>query len=71
MADIGKGDWQEAAISGGRHLERMLEMYRELGWEVRLEEVSADDCVECTACYETESEPIYRVYIRPKQGAAE
>jgi len=33
-------DWQEVAIDGETHLKRLVDMYEELGFEVRLEEVS-------------------------------
>ena len=36
-------DWQEVAIDGGTHLKRMVDMYRELGYEVRMEEVKPED----------------------------
>ena len=59
--------WQQAAISGGAHLQRMMEMYEELGFEVRLEEISPEDCGQCTECYQESDEKIYRVYTRHKK----
>ncbi|MFC1963744.1 hypothetical protein ACFLU2_03075 [Chloroflexota bacterium] len=58
--------WKQASISGGMHLQRMLEMYAEVGLEVCIEEVKPGECGECTACYEADDEKIYRVYTRSK-----
>jgi len=63
-----KNGWTEASISGGSHLNRMVEMYQELGFEVYLEELDPRECEGCTACYEAGNETMYRVYTRPKDG---
>jgi hypothetical protein len=56
--------WQLASVSSGEHLKRMLEMYRELGFEVYIEEVTAEQYGECTSCYEDSGEKAYRIYTR-------
>ena len=60
-------DWQEVAIDSETHLKRVIEMYKELGFEVRLEEVKLEEAKQCTKCYEETNEKIYRVYTRLKQ----
>ncbi len=62
--------WNEVGISGGSHLERMVEMYQELGFEVRLEQITPEDR-ECAKCYEETGETPYRVYVRSKEDAGE
>jgi hypothetical protein len=62
--------WSEVGISGGAHLERMVEMYQELGFEVRLEQITPED-QECAKCYEEAGETPYRVYVRSKDDAGE
>lgn len=62
--------WSEVGISGGSHLERMVEMYQELGFEVRLEQITLGD-QECARCYEETGETPYRVYVRSKEDAGE
>jgi hypothetical protein len=62
--------WSEVGISGGSHLERMVEMYQELGFEVRLEQITPGD-QECARCYEETGETPYRVYVRSKEDAGE
>ena len=62
-------DWQEVAVDGETHVKRVVEMYKELGFEVRLEEVKPEEVKQCTKCYEETNERIYRVYTQPKQGA--
>ena len=43
-------DWQEVAIDGETHLKRLVDMYEELGVEVRLEEVKPEEVEQCTQC---------------------
>jgi cation transport ATPase len=57
--------WQIASVSGGDHLKRTLEMYRELGVEVYLEEMKPEECAGCTRCFTDNNEAIYRIYTRP------
>ena len=64
-------DWQEVAIDGETHLKRVVDMYEELGFEVRLEEVKPEEVEHCTQCYAREGEKIYRVYARRKPESQE
>jgi len=59
-------DWQEGAIDGETHLTRVVDMYEELGFEVRLEEVKPEEVEQCTQCLQEKGEKIYRVYARHK-----
>jgi hypothetical protein len=56
--------WNIATVTGGAELNRILEMYRELGVEVYLEEVTPDQCEGCTKCFTESKETIYRIYTR-------
>jgi len=60
-------DWQEVAIDGGMHVKRITDMYEELGFEVRLEEVKPEQAEQCIKCYQERGERIYRVYTRSKE----
>jgi hypothetical protein len=60
-------EWQEVAIDGETHLKRVMDMYEELGFEVRLEEVKPEEVEHCTKCLQESGEKIYRVYARRKQ----
>ena len=64
-------DWQEVAIDGESHMRRMMDMYEELGFEVRLEEIQPEECEQCTKCFQERGEKIYRIYARRKQEAEE
>jgi hypothetical protein len=55
--------WREVAVSAGAHLERMVNMYRELGFEVRLEEVLREE-QRCLQCYDESGEIPYTLYVR-------
>jgi hypothetical protein len=59
-------DWQEVALDGETHLTRIVDMYQELGFEVRLEEVKPEEVEQCTKCLQDKGEKIYRVYARRK-----
>lgn len=58
--------WKLAATTSGAHLRRILEMYRELGIEVYLEEVTPEECAGCTTCYVAGEETITRIYTRAR-----
>jgi hypothetical protein len=60
-------DWQEVAMDGETHVNRVVEVYEELGFEVRLEEVKPEELAQCTKCFEERDEKIYRIYKRRKQ----
>lgn len=63
--------WELATISGGDHLRRVTEMYRETGFEVCVEEVRPEDCIGCTECFKASGGPVFRVYKRrPVEGNA-
>jgi hypothetical protein len=64
-------DWQEVAIDGEKHLRRLVDMYEELGFELRLEEVKPEELEQCTQCLEESAEKIYRVYVRRKSEVQE
>ena len=64
-------DWQEVAVDGEKHLKRLVDMYEELGFELRLEEVKPEDLEQCTQCLEESGEKIYRVYVRRKSEVQE
>jgi hypothetical protein len=62
-----KSGWEEVAIDSGDHLQRMIEMYQELDFEVHLEEVRPEDVDRCAECYKATCEKLYRVYTRRKE----
>ena len=64
-------DWQEVAIDGETHLKRVVDMYEELGFEVRLEEVKPEEVEQCTQCLQERGERIYRVHARRKPEGQE
>ncbi|MGB5925813.1 MAG: hypothetical protein WBH01_06940 [Dehalococcoidia bacterium] len=61
--------WQEVAIDGETHLKRLVDIYEELGFEVRPEEVSSEEIEQCTQCWQEKGERIYRVHARRRQEA--
>ena len=60
--------WKQATLTSGSDLNRILEMYRELGVEVYIEEVKAGQCEGCTQCFTENNETIYRIYTRQLQS---
>ena len=59
--------WREAVVSGGDHLKRVLDEYRELEFECLLEELDTEALEGCTECFKSGGERMYRVYVRRKQ----
>jgi hypothetical protein len=57
--------WREIGVSSGAHLERMVQMYVELGFEVSLKEVEKVD-QQCLECYQNRGEVAYRLYAKTK-----
>jgi hypothetical protein len=58
--------WKLASTTSGEDLRRILDMYHELGLDVYTEEVSPEECGECTICYVAGGEPLYRIYTKAK-----
>jgi hypothetical protein len=56
--------WKMATITAGTNLDRILEMYRELGIQVYLEELKPGQYKGCTKCFTDSKETIYRVYTK-------
>ena len=63
--------WKLASTTSGTHLKRNLEMYEELGFEVYLEEVTPEECGECTICYVGGNETITRIYTKIRKEKSE
>lgn len=63
-AEREEGGWREALVSGGEHLKRVLDEYRELGFECLLEEIGEEDVEGCARCFKLGEESIFRVYVR-------
>jgi hypothetical protein len=64
-------NWKEVAVDGETHLKRVVDMYEELGFEVRLEEAKPEEVEQCTQCLQESGEKIYRIYARRKKEAQE
>ena len=64
-------DWQEVTIDGETHLKRLVDMYEDLGFEIRLEEAKPEEVEQCTQCLQESGEKIYRVHARRQQEAQE
>lgn len=63
--------WEGVAIDGETHVKRIADMYEELGFEVRLEEIKPEEVEQCTKCLQERNEKIYRVCTRRKQEVGE
>ncbi len=63
MKETEKSNWKQVYIGSGAHLDRVVGMYRELGYEVKLEPISAEEVGECGECYPPSEIP-YKLYVR-------
>jgi hypothetical protein len=58
--------WQLATVTGGVHLKRIVNMYKELNIPTYLFQVDPHQCGECIRCFVTCGETAYRVYFKPQ-----
>jgi len=60
--------WVKQTTIGGPRLSEIVELYKSLGYDVRLEPVKLDELdEECRRCYESEIDEVKTVYIRKKK----
>lgn len=59
--------WKRMATYSEPRLSEMVEEYKELGFEVRIEEVDSDS-EECAECIKLEPESVKTIFIRKKGG---
>ncbi|MBE0511991.1 hypothetical protein IBX38_02960 [Candidatus Bathyarchaeota archaeon] len=63
-----KEGWVKQTTIGEPRLSEIVELYRSLGYEVRLEPVKLDELdEECRRCYESEVDEVKTVYVRKKK----
>jgi hypothetical protein len=66
--ELEKGGWIKQTTIGEPRLSEIVELYKSLGYEVRLEPVKLDELdEECRKCYELEEDKVRTVYIRKKK----
>jgi hypothetical protein len=58
--------WKLAVKVKQEDLERTMNKYEELQTETLVVRVNRDECGDCTKCFITGKEIIYRVYVRNK-----
>jgi hypothetical protein len=56
--------WTAKYIGGEPRLSEQVELFRELGFEVRLEPFDTEKCGGCTECFKGSPTPIYVLYVR-------
>lgn len=57
--------WEARFIGQDPRLSEVVEMYREIGYEVRIEQFSSDGCASCCKpCFDNAPAPHYVVYTR-------
>jgi hypothetical protein len=65
---LGKEGWIEQTTIGEPRLSEIVELYKSLGYEVRLEPVKLDELdEECRKCYEGEIDEVKTVYVKKKK----
>jgi len=66
--ELEKGGWIKQTTIGEPRLSEIVELYKSLGYEVRLEPVKLDELdEECRKCYEDEVDKVKTVYVRKKK----
>lgn len=75
-AELKKQGWEKRFIAEEPRLSEMAELYRETGFEVHCEPLSAveepdednEECQECRICYEGAEDRYQVIFTRPKAG---
>jgi hypothetical protein len=63
-----KEGWIKQTTIGEPRLSEIVELYKSLGYEVRLEPVKLDELdEECRKCYEGEIDEVKTVYVKKKK----
>jgi hypothetical protein len=66
--ELEKKGWVKQTTIGEPRLSEIVELYRSLGYEVRLESLKLDELdEECRRCYESEVDEVKTVYVRKKK----
>jgi len=66
--ELEKRGWVKQTTIGEPRLSEIVELYKSLGYEVRLESVELDELdEECRRCYESEVDEVKTVYVRKKR----
>jgi signal recognition particle subunit SEC65 len=65
--NLEKMGWIKRTTIGEPRLSEIVELYKSLGYEVRVEPVKFDELdEECRRCYENDGDKLKTVYIRKK-----
>ncbi|MDH5419852.1 MAG: hypothetical protein OEY39_04780 [Candidatus Bathyarchaeota archaeon] len=66
--ELAEEGWVKQTTIGEPRLGEIVELYKSLGYEVRLEPVRLDELdEECRRCYESEIDEVKTVYVRKKK----
>ena len=66
-AKLEKEGWIKRTTIGEPRLSEVVELYKSLGYDVRVEPVKLDELdEECKRCYENEADEAKTVYVRKK-----
>ena len=69
VKEIQEEGWVKQTTIGEPRLNEIVQLYKSLGYEVRLETVKLDELgEECRRCYESEIGEVKTVYVRKKIG---
>lgn len=67
VVELERAGWQRQFITEEPRLSEAVELYRSLGYEVRLENACGDfPLPECASCYETLCDKYKTIFIRRK-----
>jgi len=67
--ELKREGWIRQFTTDEPHLSEAVELYRSLGYEVRLEPVEFNEKSEfCKACFEADCERYKTIYVRRKNG---
>lgn len=57
--------WDERFVGQEPRISEIAELYKSIGFDVRIEPYQPEDCGTCSECFKEGITPFYAVYTRP------
>ncbi len=57
-------DWERTFTIEDRRVNEYVDLYKSIGYEVRVEPATPDEIQECTACFKAEFENLKTIFIK-------
>lgn len=66
--ELEREGWTMRTVQNEPRLSELIEMYEEIGFEVKILPLSREDCGTCSVCFDNNKNQFKTIYTRPKKG---